>query len=262
MEDNREKKEESLKEVAQAAAADLARQKIRDLLLKTPKYEDKSNIPLPSSPSSKEPTAGSWSDTNNKRLKSGELESFVPNRQQIIHPTPEKVGDFKAWYDEDISDLEKKSDIQLNKRSKEGRSSAKDSFKNRNYRTWQDSDNIYTPEERALNRQYARKAIKQAKMSEEILDSRGLERVPRTRKGASRPFYYKKDGWKKLRALGPIGMAAGLAFSDDVSAAVDPMGSETIAIDRAIEDPSSPEFKERRRRMLIQQLLEKGNNDE
>lgn len=81
-------------------------------------------------------------------------------------------------------------------------------------------------------------------------------------KGHFKDPFLVKNLKRIAKGLPIIGLAASVLTSEDASAAVDPMGSETIAVDRAIEDPSSPEFKERRRRMLIQQLLEKGNNDE
>jgi hypothetical protein len=78
------------------------------------------------------------------------------------------------------------------------------------------------------------------------------------KKTSNRGHFWKKAG-KTLKSLGPIGAAAGLAMSDDVSAAVDPSGSTSMDYDKAFEDPSSPEYAERI--SLIESLTGKKRKD-
>lgn len=92
---------------------------------------------------------------------------------------------------------------------------------------------------------------------EGVLESRGYEKVPNKSKQAYRPFKFKK-GNKILRVIGPAAFLTSLFTSDDAAAALDPFGSEEVAIDPAIEDPSSPEYAERMRRLRVQQLMQ-GN---
>lgn len=104
--------------------------------------------------------------------------------------------------------------------------------------------------------------IQRARNIEDKIESMGFEKIPvdssyQRAKLSKRPFSFKK-GDRILKALGPAAFLTSLFTSDDAAAALDPFGSEEVAIDPAIEDPSSPEYAERMRRLRVQQLMQ-GN---
>jgi hypothetical protein len=61
---------------------------------------------------------------------------------------------------------------------------------------------------------------------------------------------------KGLKYVPLVGAATTLLTSDDAAAAIDPFGSESIGIDRAVEDPTSPEYKAARERTDERELMD------
>lgn len=74
------------------------------------------------------------------------------------------------------------------------------------------------------------------------------------------PFTFKRLGSKTLKSIPILGPALGAAsaiYSGDAAAALDPMASEDIAVDRAIEDPTSLEFQKRMANMRLREAIRK-----
>ena len=222
------------KDMGAKIAADAALNAIRNK--SKPKYE-KPEITLGNSGKAKE---GSWAANQAKKLaeeaKTERLKKFVPNKiDSSLTEVPDYLDDPKMWWNKDVTKL---SDRQLNDISKNGRSNLV-----HNLNTKKEYPKQFNFSE---NRARRKKYVDIIKASESELINRGWEKEARKAQDiktpSTRPHIFRQ-GYKTLRSVGPIGMALGL-LAPSADAAVLPYSD--VAEDKAIEDPSSPEFKARR----------------